>query len=138
MYRSLLLALLLLGNAQVLAEDSRQFVELPEMMRVHMLGNMRGHLMTLGQAQGMLAAERWSDAAELIEQNLGMTSLEKHDAKHMASFMPEGMRSAGNRMHKTASRLARTLETGDATSAYAGFGELIERCQDCHGQYRIH
>lgn len=138
MTRTLLLTLLLLGSTQTMAEDSRQFVELPEMMRTHMLGNMRGHLITLGQAQGLLAAERWSDAAELIEQNLGMTSLEKHDAKHMAGFMPEGMRSAGTRMHQTASRLARTLETGDAKAAYAGFGELIERCQDCHGQYRIH
>jgi len=134
----LLIAFILFSSTLVQAGDSRELVELPDMMRVHMLGNMRGHLMTLGQAQGMLAAERWSDAAQLIELNLGMSSLEKHDASHMAAFMPEGMRSAGTRMHETASRLARTLETGDATATYAGFGELIERCQDCHGQYRIH
>lgn len=138
MYRLLLLTLLLLGNIQALAEDSRQLVELPEMMRVHMLNNMRGHLITLGQAQGLLASGRWSDTAQLIEENLGMSSLEKHDAAHMAGFMPEGMRKAGTRMHQTASRLARTLESGDASAAYAGFGELIERCQDCHGSYRIH
>ena len=108
------------------------------MMREHMLGNMRDHLAALAEAQGLAATEQWDRAAEIIENRLGMTSLELHGASHMAQFMPPAMREMGTEMHRAASRLSRRLQEADPMPVIAGFGELMERCQACHTAFRVH
>ena len=68
--------------------DSRQLVEFPEMMRDHMLENMRDHLLALTKIQQHLALEEYEKAATVAENRLGMSSLDGHGASHMARFMP--------------------------------------------------
>ncbi|MFO7653173.1 MAG: hypothetical protein R6X25_05050 [Candidatus Krumholzibacteriia bacterium] len=55
-------------------------VELPDQLRLHMLANMRDHLLALQQIQAALASEEFDQAAQIAEQRLGMTSLERHGA----------------------------------------------------------
>lgn len=64
--------------------DTRPLVELPEQMRLHMLSNMRDHLLALQQIQDALANERFDEAAQIAEERLGMTSLELHGAHDVA------------------------------------------------------
>jgi cytochrome c556 len=136
-FRKLGLALLLPIAVAAAAEDARVPVELPPMMQEHMLANMRDHLETLDRLLAHLAADQLDAAAELAEQRLGMSSLDDHGAEHMAQFMPEGMRAAGNAMHRAASRFARVAVEGDRDRALAALREVSAACVACHRGYRL-
>lgn len=125
------------GNAALAAGDSRQLVELPEMMQQHMLSNMRDHLVTLNEIMKKLSSDQLDQAATLAESRLGMSSLDLHGASHMSKFMPEGMQQAGTAMHRAASRFALKAQEGDVLSAYKSLSEVTSACVTCHSGYRI-
>ncbi len=127
-----------LSNFSVLAqEDTRQMVELPDMMRTHMLGNMRNHLVTLDKILEYLAADELEKAADIAEANLGFSSLELHGASHIAKYMPEAMSAAGTAMHKAASQFARIAQEGEALPAYAKLKDVTAACVACHAGYKV-
>jgi len=129
---------LLLGSSQVIAaEDTREMVKLPEMMQGHMLASMRNHLETINLILLQMSKGELDKAADTAEQRLGMSSLETHDAKHLAQFMPEGMQAAGTRMHHAASRFALRAQEGEALPAYTALQEVTAACVACHAGYRI-
>ena len=135
-----ILALLLLvfaSNNLIADEDSRQLVELPEMMQQHMMSNMRDHLVAINDILINMAKDQLDQAAEVAESRLGMSSLDSHGASHMAKFMPEGMRQAGTGMHRAASRFALKAQEGEALSAYNALAEVTSACVACHSGYRI-
>jgi hypothetical protein len=125
------------GSISNADEDSRQWVEFPEMMRQHMMSNMRDHLVTINEILEQLSNGRLDQAAEVAETKLGMSSLESHGASHMARFMPEGMRRAGTRMHRAASRFALKAQEGEVLPAYKALSEVTSACVACHAGYRI-
>ncbi|MEJ2108115.1 MAG: cytochrome c [Acidiferrobacteraceae bacterium] len=117
--------------------DSRQLVKLPEMMQEHMLSNMRDHLATLNDILHALADKDLDRAAKEAEQRLGMSSLERHGASHMAPFMPKEMQAMGTAMHRAASRFAVTAQEGDLVSTYRALKDVTAACVACHTSYRI-
>ena len=123
------------------AEDLRAAVEMPDMMKSHMLANMRDHLRTLSEIQSALAKGEYDVAADLAEKRLGMTSLESHGAAHMAGFMPKGMQEIGNNMHRAASRFAVKAQeaqvTRDLPRALGALSEVSQQCIACHAGYRL-
>ena len=125
-----------------LAEDNRQYVELPEMMRDHMMRNMRDHLSALQAITRLLADGHYDEAADTAEQRLGMSSMQRHGASHMAPYMPSGMQAAGTAMHHAASRFAvaaRNAEIeGGLAKAFGALSEVMAACVACHSNYRIH
>ena len=129
--------LVLTGTISSAHSESRQLVELPEMMQQHMMSNMRDHLQTLNQILIYLGNDQMDMAAEIAEQRLGMSSLNSHGASRMSKFMPEGMRKAGTNMHKKASRFALIAEEGDLLAAYKKLAEVTTSCVSCHSGYRI-
>ena len=135
--RHLSAGLLLMMGMSHAGEDARQLVKLPDMMQQHMLHNMRDHLASINQILSYMADDELDKAADVAETRLGMSSLEAHGASHMARFMPEGMRQAGTRMHKAASRFARKAQEGDALPAYKALAEITAACVSCHAGYRI-
>jgi hypothetical protein len=122
--------------------DSRQLVELPEMMRDHMLENMRDHLLALTEIQQYLALEEYDKASTVAENRLGMSSLGGHGASHMARFMPAAMQQIGTQMHKAASRFATIVQEGGlegSTPKIAeGLAGVMQQCVACHSSYRVH
>ena len=74
-----------------LADDGRQTVQLPDMMREHMLSNMRDHLLALEEITRSLANQQYDEAAEIAENRLGMSSMSLHGASHLGKFMPKEM-----------------------------------------------
>ena len=143
MRRVLILVLLLLATA-ARAEDSRQLVEMPPMMRDHMLATMRGHLEALNEIFQALADDRAGEAAKIAEQRLGMSSMEAHGASHMAPYMPKAMQAYGTAMHRAASRFARAIETADIEPTpktqrdiYAAFQGITDNCTGCHQAFRL-
>ena len=117
--------------------DSRQLVELPEMMQQHMMSNMRDHLVAINEILTSMANGKLDQAAEIAESRLGMSSLKSHGASHMSKFMPEGMQQAGTSMHRAASRFALKAQEGEALPAYSALSEVTSACVASHSSYRI-
>ena len=134
--------LTILGLPTSSVADSRQLVEFPEMMRDHMLGNMRDHLLALTKIQQHLALEEYEKAATVAENRLGMSSLDGHGASHMARFMPAAMQQIGTQMHKAASRFAIIVQEGGlegSTPKIAeGLAGVMQQYVACHSSYRVH
>lgn len=128
-------------TAQHPPSDARPLVQLPEQMRLHMLSNMRDHLLALQQIQGALANERFDEAAQIAEQRLGMTSLELHGAHDVAPYMPAPMRKIGSGMHRAASRFAiaagDAAASGDVKPALAALANVTAQCVACHEGFRV-
>jgi hypothetical protein len=144
-FLSATLAIILLTGLTVHsgAQDTREFVPLPERMQEHMLANMRDHLATLNTIIGDLAGGRFDAAAKLAEQRLGMSSLGLHGAAHMAPFMPQPMQDLGTTMHRAASRLAIVLQNTSVSpsldtmrDANQALHEVTTTCVGCHASYR--
>lgn len=125
------------SSLSIAENDSRQMVELPEMMQQHMMSNMRDHLAAINEILLHMSSGELDQAAEIAEQRLGMSSLGSHGAIHMAKFMPQGMRSAGTRMHKAASRFSVIAGEGELLPAYQVLSEVTSACVACHSGYRI-
>jgi len=125
------------SSVSIAEEDSRQLVELPEMMQQHMMSNMRDHLVAINEILVYMANGQLDQAAEVAELRLGMSSLESHGASHLARFMPEGMRQAGINMHRAASRFALKAQEEEALPAYNTLSEVTFACVTCHSGYRI-
>lgn len=120
------------------SQEARQKVVLPEMMKEHMLGNMRDHLLALHEIQAALAKGDFDKAGDIAEQRIGMSSLASHNAAHMAPYMPQAMQDIGTEMHHSASRFAITTREGDMLKALDGLSQVTAQCVACHASYRIH
>jgi len=132
-----LMPLVLTSSISIADNDTRQLVQLPEMMQQHMMSNMRDHLVAINAILVNMGNGEMDKAAEIAEQRLGMSSLESHGASHMAKFMPEGMRHAGTSMHRAASRFALKAQEGELLPAYTVLSEVTSACVTCHSSYRI-
>ena len=134
--------LIILGLPTLSFANSRQLVEFPEMMRDHMLENMRDHLLALTKIQQHLALEEYEKAATVAENRLGMSSLDGHGASHMARFMPAAMQQIGTQMHKAASRFAIILQEcgleGSKPKIAEGLAGVMQQFVACHSSYRVH
>lgn len=117
--------------------DARTKVELPDMMKVHMLGNMRDHLQALSEIQTALAKGQLDKAGDIAETRIGMSSLESHGASHLAPFMPKDMQDIGTEMHHAASRFAMKASEGDLPKALDALSKVTEQCVACHMNYRV-
>ena len=131
------IVLIFTSNISIAGEDSRQMVELPEMMQQHMLSNMRDHLVTINEILIYMASDQLDQAADIAESRLGMSSLKSHGASHLAKFMPEGMQQVGTSMHRAASRFALKAQEGYALPAYNALSKVTTSCVACHTAYRI-
>ncbi len=114
---------------------------MPAPMQEHMLANMRDHLVAMGEIQAALARGKYSEAADIAEHRIGMSSLQAHGASHMAPYMPKPMQDIGTAMHQSASRLARAAHeasvTNDLPLTLDALAELTRQCTACHASYRL-
>jgi hypothetical protein len=122
--------------------DPRQLVSFPEPMRMHTLENMRDHLLALQEITFALAKSDYDGAARIAEQRLGVSSLERRGAAHVARYMPREMQAIGTQMHRSASRFALDAQgagaSNDIRPALAGLGTVMQQCVACHAAYRLH
>jgi hypothetical protein len=128
-------------QAEHVSADGRTLVHFPDMMRLHILANMRDHLLALGEIQSALGDSQFSQAAEIAEQRLGMSSLERHGAHDASRYMPPEMAKIGSSMHRAASRFAATAQesevSGDTGAALKALSEVTRHCVACHMGFRV-
>ena len=137
LYLAAFVLMVSISNTIMANDDTRQLVQLPEMMQQHMMSNMRDHLVVINELLIEMANGDLEKAAEIAEYRLGMSALKSHGADHMAKFMPEGMRQAGTSMHRAASRFALKAQEGDILPAYNALSEVTSACVACHSGFRI-
>jgi len=118
-------------------QDARQKIKLPAMMKEHMLGNMRDHMLAIHEIQSALAKNEVDKAADIAEQRIGMSSLVEHHAAMMAPYMPKNMQEIGTEMHHAASRFAIVVKEGDAMKSLDGLAKITQQCVACHAAYRL-
>ncbi len=142
MSRTVTAWLILFLFTPAMAEDNRQLVDMPAMMKAHMLGNMRDHLLALEEITRHLARQEYDQASDIAENRLGMSSMGSHGASHMGKFMPVEMAEIGTNMHRAASRFAlaaRDAELdGGLNKAFSALSEVMQQCVACHTGYRVH
>ena len=117
--------------------DTRVMVELPAPMKAHMLKNMRAHLTVIDRLLLLLSEEQFDAAADLAESELGMSSLNKHGASHIAPYYPKGMQQAGTQMHRSASQFSRIAQEGEILASYKALRNITAACTGCHAGYRV-
>jgi len=138
--------------------DQRQAVNFPPEMREHTLSNMRDHLQALSEILTAMSGAQYARAASIATTRLGLDSpsaagckseaagaplISKPDSmeQQMAQFMPDGMRSFGLEMHKSASAFAAAAakagKSGNARPALAALSRITEQCAACHAAYKL-
>jgi len=133
----LLLAFLMIVTLPIFAQDTRTKVDFPPMMQVHMLSNMRDHLVVINEILIYLSTDEMDKAADIAENRLGMSAMKLHGAGQQAQFMPDGMKKIGSNMHRAASRFSRKSEEGDPEAAYKALQEITAACVACHAAYKV-
>jgi cytochrome c556 len=130
-------SLVLATQSYAAEQDARTRVDLPAMMKTHMLRSMRDHLLAVHEIQAALAKGQFDKASDIAEHRIGMSSLASHNAAHMAPFMPKGMQAIGNAMHHAASRFAMAASEGDLPKSLDALSKVTEQCVACHMSYRV-
>lgn len=137
-----ILCLVISSSSSFAEDDKREKIEMPEMMKSHMMANMRDHLAALTEIQAFMATAEYDKAAEVAEQRLGLSSLDNHGAAHMAAMMPKAMQEIGTSMHKAASQFAITVvdigANDEIKRAWGDLSKVTQQCVACHSGYRIH
>ena len=132
-----LLLMFFCGFANAEDQDARQKISMPDMMKEHMLGRMRDHLLVLHEIQVAIAKGELDKASEIAETRLGVSSMPVQMQQGMAPYMPQAMRMIGMEMHKAASRFARTATEGNALRALDSLSAVTQQCVACHAAYRL-
>ena len=121
--------------------DDRPLVKFPDQMCIHMLANMRDHLLALQEIQDALARQQYDTAGDIAEQRPGMTSLKLHGADEAAGFMTYAMQAIGTAMYQAASRFALAAKdaaaTGNVKPALEAMARVTQQCVACHASYWV-
>lgn len=129
-----------LAAAPVLAQDTRQFVEMHpdarETLRVEMLDN----LVALNEILALVGAGQLKEAGEVAENRLGTSAMGKNMNKPMQARpgrqMPRAMHELGIGGHLAATEFANAAASGDRDKALALLPGLVGSCVACHFSYR--
>jgi len=134
----LLLPALAMGAPET---DTRQIIDVPGPIREQILVNMRDHLLAIQQIAAELAQDHFDAAADLAEERLGMTAMQRHGGHEIARYMPDGMRATATAMHHAGSRLAIVARdaavTTDPAGSIAALSNVMAQCVACHSGYRM-
>lgn len=121
--------------------DKRVAVDFPPEIRVHILSNMRDHLLALSEIQNHLGQGHFDIAGKIAEQRLGMSALSLHGAHESAKHMPKGMQDLGTSMHRSASQFAVIAQDAEVTRDFGkvigALSKVTTTCVACHAGYRV-
>lgn len=118
--------------------DNRQLVEMPAPVRQLMRSDMVEHLTALNEVIGLLAEQRFTEAAEVAEQRIGRSAMGRHRTTGTppGRYMSAEMRQLAWGMHDAASAFATTARDGDMDRTLAALQGLTAACAACHLSYR--
>lgn len=124
-----------------MAQDTRQEVVFPPLVKHQTLATMRMHLQGLAEIQQALAEGHFQEAAHIATMNLGMSSMHGNQMAEEMKYMPPGMRKLGALMHQRAGEFAIAAQdaaaTGDIQPPLRALSQVTQTCVACHAAYRL-
>lgn len=137
-YRFVVSVCLTLASFGAVSEglDSRQIIQLNDMQRAHVLGEMRA---LLSGTQGILASLAANDMAEAARQArlLGMGNKQKAEST-VHGALPPAFMQMGMSLHRTFDAIATDVEAGaDVAQTLAQLSKAMNGCTSCHEIYQI-
>ena len=135
----ILIAALLAGP--VLADDSRQLVQLPAAAETTLRAEMRDNLSALNEILSLMVAGKVKEAGVLAESAIGQGAMGRHRALPLEArpgpHMGPAMHDLGRQTHVAASEFAQAAASGDREQALSKLPRLTATCVACHLAYRI-
>ena len=119
------------------AADTRELLTLSPGALSGLRTDMQHMLVSLSLVLDALSAGKRKEAAQTLEERLGMTAMNTHPGMMKANKeLPEAARMLGMSAHQSASRLAASLEKASPEQVFAGLHEVAAGCAACHSAYR--
>jgi hypothetical protein len=137
--KRLFFALFFLSTA-ALAEDNRQFVQLPPAAQEALRQEMLDNLLALNEVLSLVGAGKFNEAGDVAEKKLGVSAMGKHRSKPVDArpgpHMPEAMHNIGIQGHMAASEFAVAAKSSEYDRALTLLPKLTQPCVACHYSYR--
>ena len=113
--------------------DMRTSLGVTGPMRQHQLSNMRGHVEAIKTIVGLMAENKFDDAAKVAHGQLGLTP----DMQAMCGmFNNQDFEKLGLAFHKSGDELGDTLKTKDVNASLRALNRTMQFCVECHATYR--
>jgi len=113
--------------------DSRISLGLSPQMKQNQLANMRSHVEAVHDIIGLLAEDKFDEAAAVAHQKLGLTP----EMKKMCNmFGNADFRKLGLAFHQQADKLGETLKTHDMKRSLSALHTTMNSCVQCHATFR--
>jgi len=113
--------------------DNRISLNLPPMMKLHQLSNMRAHLDAIRNIVASLAEEDFTTASNIASQQLGSN---KEMMMMCNSFKNEDFKAMGLAFHKSADKLSETLKEGNIQTSLRALKTTMNSCVSCHATFK--
>ena len=113
--------------------DSRISLGLSPQMKQNQLANMRSHVEAVHDIIGLLAEDKFDEAAMIAHQKLGLTP----EMKKMCNmFGNADFTKLGLAFHQQADKLGETLKTHDMKRSLSALHTTMDSCVQCHATFR--
>lgn len=113
--------------------DSRISLNLSPAMKQHQLSNMREHVVAIREIVGLIADNKFDNAAQIAHEKLGLTP----DMQQMCgSFGNDQFKTLGFAFHKSADDLADALKTKNTQTSLRALHQTLNYCVECHATFR--
>ncbi len=115
------------------SNDARLSLGLSPMMKQHQLANMRSHVAAVQTIVGLIAEEKFDQAAKVAHSQLGLTEA----MKNMCNMFDNArFRKLGLAFHNSADALAVVLKTKNTKKSLQALHTTMRYCVQCHATFR--
>ena len=115
------------------SNDSRISLGLSPQMKQHQLANMRSHVEAVHDIIGLLAEDKFDEAAGIAHQKLGLTP----EMKKMCNMFDNAdFSKLGLAFHQQADKLGEVLKTHDMKRSLSALHVTMNSCVQCHATFR--
>jgi hypothetical protein len=115
------------------AHDERISLDLPPVMKSHLLSNMRSHLEAVQSIIGLLSKESFDEASRIAHTKLGLT---EEMNKMCNGFKNKNFGKLGLEFHKSGDDLGNVLQTKDLSKSLSALQKTMDYCVRCHKMFR--
>lgn len=121
------------GDHHAGAMDMRTSLELPAPMKQHQLANMREHVLAIKSIVGLMAENKFEDAAKIAHSKLGLSP----EMQSMCGmFENEKFKTLGMAFHQSGDELGDVLQTRDVNASLRALNKTMGYCVECHATFR--
>jgi cytochrome c556 len=121
------------GDHHMAGMDKRTSLGLAAPMKQHQLSNMREHVAAIKSIVGLMAENKFEDAAKIAHMQLGLSP----EMQSMCSmFENEKFKTLGFAFHQSGDDLGDALQTRDVNASLRALNKTMGYCVECHATYR--